>query len=106
MESAANAEDEGANALLGELKEVFRRYESQPATRVIEQINPILRGWVNYFRIGNSSQCFGYVKDWVEKKTRVEQVSTPVPWLRCPQTPGFDSLRWTLQWLPKSRNPA
>jgi len=23
---------------------------------------------VNYFAAGHSSECFGYVKDWVEKK--------------------------------------
>jgi len=38
-------------ALLCKLKEVFRRYNSQPIDRVILLINPILRGWVNYFRI-------------------------------------------------------
>jgi RNA-directed DNA polymerase len=29
-----------------------------------------LRGWVNYFAVGHSSECFGYIKDWVEKKVR------------------------------------
>src|SRR2546427_1972644 len=35
-------------ALLAKLKTVFRRYRSQPVERVIQTINPILRGWVNY----------------------------------------------------------
>lgn len=52
------------------LKEIFRSHVSQPVERVIKLINPVLRGWTNYFRIGNSSICFGYVKDWVEKKVR------------------------------------
>ena len=50
-------------ALLGKLKEVFRCFRSQPINRVIGLINPVLRGWVNYFRTGQSSRCFGYVKD-------------------------------------------
>ena len=37
---------------------------------MIELINPILRDWVTYFAIGESSRCFGYVRDWVEKKVR------------------------------------
>jgi RNA-directed DNA polymerase len=57
-------------ALLGKLRDVFRRYASQPVGRVIEVINPILRGWVNYFAVGHSSRCFSFIKDWVEKKIR------------------------------------
>jgi RNA-directed DNA polymerase len=57
-------------ALMRELKEVFRRHQSQPIERVISLINPMLRGWVNYFAVGHSSECFGYIKDWVEKKVR------------------------------------
>jgi RNA-directed DNA polymerase len=45
-------------ALLRKLKEIFRRYRSQPIDRVIQLINPVLRGWVNYFAVGHSSECF------------------------------------------------
>jgi len=31
---------------------------------------PNSEGVVNYFRVGNSSECFGYIKDWVEKRIR------------------------------------
>ncbi len=57
-------------AVLGKLMEVFRRYQSQPVGRVIAEINPILRGWVNYFRIGNASRCLAYVRLWVEQRVR------------------------------------
>ncbi len=56
--------------LLGRLKVVFRSLRSQPVGRVITLINPILRGWVNYFAHGNASRCFSYIRDWVEKKVR------------------------------------
>ena len=45
-------------ALLRKIKEVFRRYRSQPVARVIELINPILRGWVNYFAAGHAESVF------------------------------------------------
>ena len=57
-------------ALVRALKEVFRRHRSQPIERVINLINPVLRGWVNYFAVGHSSECFSFIKDWVEKKVR------------------------------------
>ncbi len=79
-------------ALLGKLKEVFRRFNSQPVDRMIQIINPILRGWVNYFRIGSSSRCFGYVKDWVEKKIRRNL-------MRARKRSGFGWNRWSRTWL-------
>ncbi len=74
-------------ALLRKLKEIFRNLISQPITKVIGQINPILRGWVRYFAMGNSSRCFSYVRDWVEKKVRrhLERASERrgYAWKRC-----------------------
>ena len=57
-------------ALLQTLREIFRRHRSQPVQWVVEHINPILRGWVNYFAIGYSTRCFHFVKRWVEIKVR------------------------------------
>ena len=57
-------------ALLRKLKDVFRRHQSQSVSRVVQLINPVLRGWVNYFAVGHSSECFSFIKDWVEKKVR------------------------------------
>jgi RNA-directed DNA polymerase len=57
-------------ALFEKLREIFRQHISWPVEKVIEKINPILRGWVNYFRVGHSSICFGVVKRWVEEKVR------------------------------------
>ncbi|MBT8371137.1 MAG: group II intron reverse transcriptase/maturase [Deltaproteobacteria bacterium] len=82
-------------ALLRKLKNVFRRHLSQPVDRVIFLINPILRGWVNYFRIGNSSRCFGYVKDWVEKKIRCHL-------MRSRKRRGFGWYRWSRAWFYKT----
>ncbi len=57
-------------ALLRRLKEVFRYHRSHPLSGIVETINPILRGWVRYFAIGNSARCFNYVRHWVEMKIR------------------------------------
>src|SRR6202030_2177218 len=38
-------------ALLQKLKQIFRSHRSRPISEVIAQINPILRGWVQYFAV-------------------------------------------------------
>ena len=48
------------------LKQVFRRHRSQPIERVINLINPVLRGWVNYFAVGHSSECFSFTRRGLE----------------------------------------
>ena len=79
-------------ALMRELKEVFRRHRSQPIGRVINLINPMLRGWVNYFAVGHSSECFSFVKDWVEKKVRRQLAHAQ-------KRRGFGWERWSRRWL-------
>ncbi|SRR5437867_2667967 len=79
-------------ALLRKLKDVFRSYQSQPVDRVVQLLNPILRGWVQYFAVGHASECFSYIKDWVEKKIRRHL-------LRARKRRGFGWKRWNRQWL-------
>ena len=79
-------------ALLQKLRDIFRRFQSQPVGRVVELINPILRGWVNYFAVGHASRCFGFVKDWVEKKIRRHL-------MRARGRQGFGWDRWSRRWL-------
>jgi RNA-directed DNA polymerase len=74
-------------ALIRKLKEVFRRHRSRPVRGLIAEINPIIRGWVNYFAVGNSSRCFSYIRDWVEKKVRRHLA-------RACQRQGFGWKRW------------
>jgi RNA-directed DNA polymerase len=74
-------------ALIRKLKEVFRRHRSRPVRGLIAEINPIIRGWVNYFAVGNSSRCFSYIRDWVEKKVRRHLA-------RACQCQGFGWKRW------------
>jgi RNA-directed DNA polymerase len=79
-------------ALLRKLKEIFRRYASQPVERGSDLLNPILRGWVRYFAVGDSSRCFGFIKDWVEKKVRRHL-------MRARNRKGFGWKRWSRRWL-------
>ena len=79
-------------ALFAKLREIFRQHVSQPVGKVIEMINPILRGWVNYFRIGHSGRCFSKIRDWVEKKIRRHL-------MRARLRKGQGWKRWSSEWI-------
>ena len=93
MDAAARRrERKKRTALLQTLKQIFRSHRSQPVAEVIARINPILRGWVQYFAVGHSSRCFSYIRDWVEKKIRLP------PGARRSQRRGFGWQRWSREW--------
>lgn len=79
-------------ALLQTLKLVFRSHRSRPVAAVIARINPILRGWVQYFACGHSSRCFSYIRRWVEKRIRHHMA-------RARQRHGFGWKRWNSDLL-------
>ena len=92
MDAAAYPARKKRTALLRTLKQIFRSHRSRPLSEVIAQINPILRGWVQYFAVGHSSRCFSYIRDWVEKKIRHHLA-------RARQRHGFGWKRWSKAWL-------
>jgi RNA-directed DNA polymerase len=57
-------------AVKAKIRETIRRGGATPAQMLISQINAILTGWVNYFRVGHSSRAFSEVRDYVEMKVR------------------------------------
>jgi RNA-directed DNA polymerase len=79
-------------ALLRRLKECFRRFRSRPTQALIDEINPILRGWVNYFAVGHSSRCFSFIRNWVEQKMRRHLAKNRL-------RRGFGWKRWSRSWL-------
>jgi RNA-directed DNA polymerase len=81
-------------ALTQKLRDVFWRFRSQPVARVIEVINPVLRGWVNYFRVGDASRCFSYIRQWVLRKTRRHL-------MRNQKRRGLGWKRWSNDWLTR-----
>jgi RNA-directed DNA polymerase len=52
------------------VKAVLKAHRDKPLKEVIQAVNAVIRGWVNYFRIGNSNDTFGKVKYFIEKKVR------------------------------------
>lgn len=74
------------------LKKIFKAKRGKSIQEVVDTINPILRGWVNYFRIGNSTRCFQKLEDWIQKKIRRHLYKQK-------QKRGFGWKRWSKEQL-------
>ncbi len=57
--------------LKGKLKELFRRGRGWSLARTIRELNPILRGWVAYYRLSDVSGVFAELDAWIRRRLRL-----------------------------------
>jgi RNA-directed DNA polymerase len=57
-------------AIKATIRDIIRDGGATPTTAIISRMNAALAGWVNYFRVGNSSRAFSEVRDYTEMKVR------------------------------------
>lgn len=55
----------------GKLRDLFRRGRGRSIAKVIEEASPILRGWINYFRLAETRGVFENLDGWFRRKLRV-----------------------------------
>ena len=53
------------------IREIIKKGGAIPVKDIVAKLNEVLTGWVNYFRIGNSSRAFSEIRDYVEMKVRI-----------------------------------
>ena len=57
--------------LKGNLKEIFRKGKGRNLKRFIqEELNPILRGWGNYFKLNQTKIAFEEADSWIRRRLR------------------------------------
>lgn len=54
--------------LVARIRFATRHRRTDKVEVVVQEVNPIIRGWVNYFRIGNSADVFQKARDYIERK--------------------------------------
>lgn len=55
-------------SIRAKVRELTRYWRTEKLETVIQEINPVVRGWVNYFRIGNSSRSFNETRHYIVTK--------------------------------------
>ena len=99
-------------AIKSKVRDIIRHGGALPAKAVVERINATLAGWVNYFRVGNSSHAFSEVRDYTEMKVRTlltrrtRRRKTSVGWQRWSNVYLYEVLGlywdWKLDPLPSA----
>lgn len=62
-------------SLKAKVKRITRRNSPVNLQRVIAELNPVLRGFVNYFRIANCSGQMKSLASWIRRRLRSKQLS-------------------------------
>lgn len=57
------------------VRKVTKRNSPVNLEKVIEDLNPIIRGFANYFRIANCKQVFRSLAQWIRRRLRAKQMS-------------------------------
>jgi RNA-directed DNA polymerase len=60
-----------AKRLQGKLREIFRKGKGRSIVKIIEEITPILRGWITYLRYAGTKRVFQELDQWIRHKLRV-----------------------------------
>ena len=80
-------------AVCGRVRTLTQRSQHLTLTTLLERINPLLRGWTNYFRHGVSKATFSYVDTFAWRRTvgwlRRKHHRRNWKWLRRRYLPGW-----------------
>ena len=60
---------ESVKRLKGKLREIFRRGQGRSLERlIVGDLTPLLRGWMNYFRLAEVKGVFEELDGWIRRK--------------------------------------
>ncbi|MEM9804619.1 MAG: group II intron reverse transcriptase/maturase [Cyanobacteria bacterium P01_D01_bin.56] len=57
-------------SIKSKLKQQWLKLRGKPALEIVMALNPVIRGWANYFRTGVASRTFSRLEDWMFQRQR------------------------------------
>jgi RNA-directed DNA polymerase len=70
-----NIREEKIERLKDKVKKITRRNSPVNLVKVIKDLNPVLRGFANYFKTANCSRVFKELSQWIRRRLRAKQMS-------------------------------
>ena len=58
------------NKFKDKVREITRRQQPWPVDMIIGKLNPVIRGWGNYFGKGNVKKLFRHLDEWIRMRIR------------------------------------
>lgn len=66
------------------IKETIRRMtprnHGQNVSEMVLKLNPVLRGWANYYRVANCQKQFGKLMKWIRRRLRMKKMKEWKSW--------------------------
>jgi RNA-directed DNA polymerase len=99
---------EKVKAHLHKIKEVIKQYKSAPQASLIAKLNPIIRGWVNYYATVCSKETFSYCWDRtfrkLEKWGYKRHTKKSKTWVNKKYWHTKGNNKWTFSYVDKKGN--
>jgi RNA-directed DNA polymerase len=62
------------------IRELTPRNHGMSLKEMIKRLNPVLRGWANYFRVANCKKLFAQLMEWIRRRLRMKQMKEWKSW--------------------------
>lgn len=69
-EPRLKAAETSVKRLKARMREIFREGRGRSLRRVVEELNVVLRGWIQYFRLAEVKGVFDELDGWIRRKLR------------------------------------
>jgi len=66
--------DKAVYSFKDKVRRITRRRQPKKISEVIKELNPVIRGWRNYFKYGNSKRIFWELDWWIANRLRAFKV--------------------------------
>jgi hypothetical protein len=62
------------------IKKLTPRNHGMNVEEIVARLNPILRGWANYFKIANCKGIFAQLMEWIRRRLRIKKMREWKKW--------------------------